>query len=172
MPVTEAVLRLIGDAFAPKADVYEPDIVAAYFADRPDLLHKLYEQKHQVLLGRKGTGRTMVLKHLSLPCQIHRNNISVTDSNFSVDFIGFYVSLSEQTQPPVGPEHDPELRAVYGHWFNLVCLLSVLDTLNVILRNPKITLGPSTPSLPTIRESFSVASEKMLLLFIVGLRAR
>lgn len=141
MEEIEKVLRVLGDVFAPKADVYEPEIVAAYFADRPDRLSELCDRKHQVVLGRKGTGKTMVLKHLSLPSQIHRNNVPVTDDSFSVDFIGFYISLSKETQPTVGPECDPELRAVFGHWFNLVCLSAVLDTLKVLRESPKISLG-------------------------------
>lgn len=103
MAELDIVLRVIGEVFKPKADEYDPEIVAAYFADRPDLLRTLYDQKHQVVLGRKGTGKTMVLKHLSLPSQIHRNNVAVEDDSFSVDFIGFYVSLGEETQPSVGP---------------------------------------------------------------------
>lgn len=83
----------------------------------------------------------MVLKHLWLPSQIHQNNVLVTDDSFSVDFIGFYVSLSKETQPTVGPECDPELRGVFGHWFNLVCLSAVLDTLKVLRESPKISLG-------------------------------
>jgi hypothetical protein len=135
------LLEIVGEVFASKADHHEMDVVSAFFADRPDLFQDLYENKHEVFLGRRGTGKTMVLKHLSFDSRLHRSPVPLSHPTFAVDFIGFYVPLALEDQPIVGPENDLELQAIFGHWFNLVTLIPALDAIAVLKNSPQISHG-------------------------------
>lgn len=136
---TTTLLQIIGEVFAGKADHHEMEIVAAYFADRSDLFRDLHENKHEVVLGRRGTGKTMVLKHLSFDSQLHLSKVSASSQGFTTDFAGFYVSLALEDQPKVGPEDDPKLEAVFDHWFNLLTLIPVLAVLEKLSPNPRLS---------------------------------
>lgn len=129
------LLEILSDVFAGKADYHEPDIVAAFFAERPDLLRELHEPKHQVILGRRGTGKTMVLKYLSLPAQIHSLGAMGSVSSSSFESVGFYVPLAAELQPTVGPEDDEDIAPLFGHWFNLVTAVPVLDAIELLQKH-------------------------------------
>lgn len=137
---TNALLKVIGEVFAGKADHHEMEIVAAYFADRPDLFTDLQASKHEVVLGRRGTGKTMVLKHMSFESQLRSSVYPIDSIHFCIDFIGFYVSLGLEYQPKIGPEDDPNLETVFDHWFNLMTLLPVLNVLEQLRPNPKFSI--------------------------------
>ena len=139
MPTTDSLCEILSEVFAAKAEKYDFEIVAAFFADRPELLREIHEPTHAVILGRRGTGKTMVLKYLSLPSQLHSSDVPVSNANFALDFAGFYLSLDINIQPTVGPEHDENLAPVFGHWFNLATLLPVLDGVERLRAHPKLS---------------------------------
>lgn len=135
----KSLTTIVGEVFAGKADHHEMEIVAAFFAERPGLLSDLHASKHEVVLGRRGTGKTMVLKHLSFESQMYRSQIPISSESFKIDFAGFYISLALEDQPKEGPEHDVRLGAIFEHWFNLLTLVSVVNVLSELRVNPRLS---------------------------------
>ncbi|MEW6095517.1 MAG: hypothetical protein AB1567_03180 [bacterium] len=122
--ITE-ILEKIERAFEIKAESHLPEEISAYFARREDILISLKQPKHQILVGRKGTGKTMMLKYMSLPIQIHYNK---TDPEFR----GFYIKLSTSPSIKFDPENDPNIVMLFGHWFNLYTSWTLLNTVKIM----------------------------------------
>lgn len=123
--VIDQLRETIERAFDYKAESYYPSELAQYFTRRELLPTLISQRMHHALKGRKGTGKTAILKYLSLPTQVHCVN------TVGPDFAGFYLTFGENFPPQIS--FDPELEQVvaqlFGHWFNLYACKAILDSL-------------------------------------------
>ena len=123
--ILDRLRETIERAFDYKAESYYSSELAEYFTRRELLPTLISQRMHHALKGRKGTGKTAILKYLSLPTQVHCVN------TVEPDFVGFYLTFGENFPPQISL--DPELERVvaqlFGHWFNLYACKAILDTL-------------------------------------------
>lgn len=117
--------EMIERAFDYKAERYSPSELADYFARRELLPTLTYQRMHHALKGRKGTGKTAILKYLSLPVQVHLPDSDKTDS------AGFYLSFGDDFPPLISfdPQTEKGIAQLFGHWFNLYASKAVIDGL-------------------------------------------
>lgn len=123
--VVDRLRKIIERAFDYKAEGYFPSELANYFTRRELLPTLVYQRMHHALKGRKGTGKTAILKYLSLPVQVHCLN------TVEPDFAGFYLTFGENYPPQISfdPEIEGKVAQLFGHWFNLYACKAILDSL-------------------------------------------
>ena len=61
------IMDILNGAFKTKAEMFSPRLLGSVFGDMPWVLPDLREHKHTAIYGRKGTGKSMLLRYLSLP---------------------------------------------------------------------------------------------------------
>jgi len=123
--LVDRIRKIIERAFDYKAERYSPSELANYFTRRGLLATLIYQRMHHALKGRKGTGKTAILKYLSLPVQVHHSGTGESD------FAGFYLTFGENFPPQVSfdTQREVEVAQVFGHWFYLYACKAVVDSL-------------------------------------------
>jgi len=121
---SEHLLKLLSDSFGPKAESINVKSFHLYFEDRPSILVKMKESKHQFLVGRRGTGKTMFLKYLDLATLAssprYRENLPA---------IGFYINLGRFAIPNISLLSSDFASSIFSKWLPIKCSASVLDGL-------------------------------------------
>mgnify|MGYP001031334356 CR=1 FL=1 len=127
------IIAKISQCFRIKAEDFSDSEIAAYFAGREEVLAQLKNKKNQFLIGRKGTGKTMILKFLTVPVQYH------LDRNGS-GFIGVYFNVKNFVPSlRFDPHQDTDISLLMGHWFNLFVVGKLLE--NVHFMNTQKIFG-------------------------------
>jgi hypothetical protein len=123
--ILDELRKVIERAFDYKAERYLPSELADYFTRRELLPTLTYHRMHHALTGRKGTGKTAILKYLSLPVQAH------CADKAGPAFVGFYLTFGENLTPQVSfdPDSQKEVARLFGHWFNLYACKAIIDSI-------------------------------------------
>jgi len=120
----EHLLKLLSDSFGPKAESIDVESFHVYFENRPSILAKIKESKHQFITGRRGTGKTTFLKYLDLATLA-----SAPGDRASLPAIGFYINLGTFAIPNIGLLTAEFASAIFSKWLPLKCTASILDGL-------------------------------------------
>jgi len=148
----DTLRTVIERAFDYKAERYTPAELADYFRRRELLPTLIYQRMHHALKGRKGTGKTAILKYLSLPVQVHASDLNKTS------FIGFYLTFGEDFPPLISfdPQTEGDIALLFGHWFNLYVGKAIVDSLISAIREGFQGIGPTeqTNLITTLWDSF------------------
>jgi hypothetical protein len=116
----DALLDIVNRAFAAKAESYSPQHVGTVFSNVPWVMPDLRMDKHTAIYGRKGTGKSMLLKYLSMPVQasIHGEE---RDVRTRMPCFGLNVVLATGSLPKCRhtSASNPDYLKLFTHWYNL-----------------------------------------------------
>lgn len=123
-------MEILNEAFKTKAEMFSPRLLGSVFGDMPWVLPDLWEHKHTAIYGRKGTGKSMLLRYLSLPVQLRLVD-DRDDENLDVSCWGQYIILAKGSLPQCNDTSvdTQDYERIFGHWFNLRLADAFLDSL-------------------------------------------
>ena len=130
---SQKVLNLLvsNNPFYPyRTDRFSDEDIAKYYETPPSPVSDIELNDNYILVGFRGTGKSMLLKHSSTNVQLihnkegHPNN---TDSNFTV-YIKIDNSFVEETEK-LYEENDEEWYKWYLHYLNLTISVEIISTL-------------------------------------------
>ena len=154
----DKVLDILSEAFKTKAEMFPPRLLGSVFGDMPWVLPDLWECRHTAIHGRKGTGKSMLLRYLSLPVQIRLADEHDQESRH-VRCWGQYVSLAKSSLPQCRDTsaHNRDYERIFGHWFNLRMADAFLDGLDECQRAGGNWFSPDeTPMLKSFGDAVGV----------------
>lgn len=127
MPQHVEMIQKISECFRIKAEDFSAfggdEEIASYFAGREEILVQIKTKKNQIVFGRKGTGKSMILKFLSLPCQYYYDPTRI-------EFAGFYCRLTDFIpRLKFDPFENLDVVQLMGHWFNLFMAAKIVAEL-------------------------------------------
>ena len=137
----------VGSEAQPPSLIDPFDYISAEHIDSDQLLVSLFAEScpwfkdvsgpNPVLLtGPRGCGKSMVFRRLSLRAFLHKDRVTITESQIA----GFYVSCSADLRNRLGWITTPILAYRFWkeiiHYFNLVLLREVIETFTLIGRRP------------------------------------
>lgn len=105
------------------------------FAPPGDRFNKILSKGHTVIFGPRDSGKTMLLKHLSLPVQLKKcGNLK------NIPFVGIYIPISGTMCNPFleARRKDPSHWQLFSHYF---CLTFVEVLLDMIIGPEKVDIS-------------------------------
>jgi hypothetical protein len=118
MDIKEAlpiVTEVLNECFNPRAEEHSSLATHLYFAGRQgSIVTELRRRSHHLIQGRMGTGKTMVLKFLSISSQLHGQSDLPRPK-----FIGIYIGLSPAWLHPLAIKNEPVHLRLFEAWFSL-----------------------------------------------------
>lgn len=125
--------KLTDNPFRRKKNAEQMDFEEIYslFADPPDY-HKYLQPRHHIMIGSTGSGKSAVLKALSLPVQLKRDRLE------HVPFYGIYLRLKNpEVKHFVRIYEDYEDSNTFEHFLCVDIALEFLEQFRSSLRNDK-----------------------------------
>lgn len=129
-----AITEILNECFNPRAEEHSSLATQLYFAGRQGtIVTELRRRAHHLIQGRMGTGKTMVLKFLSISSQLHD-----TAQIVKPQFIGIYIGLSPAWLHPLNIREDQARAQLFEKWVSLFtaeCVIRELKNLPVPIYN-------------------------------------
>ncbi len=113
-----------------RADSLSSEEISILFEPFGDAYHRILRREHTIIFGPRDSGKSMVLKHMSLPTQLIEHK-SLSD----LPFIGVYLPLSAGICKPFVEAYrsdttEPKHWEMFSHCFNLLFSESLIGTIN------------------------------------------
>lgn len=120
--------KVIQDSFASRAEQYSSIDLLDYFIPPPKSMD-FRSRYHHFIVGRKGTGKTMILKNLSSRTQLSRKIKEEVDiwADLTDDYCGFYLMMPPKKLPAVNPSKSLIQQRLFDHWINISILKSIVE---------------------------------------------
>lgn len=125
----EVVKEGIEEGFFEHAEDYPQENFLGYFAN-PPVMHDIRSPYHHLIVGRKGTGKTMILRSMSIKAWLEKDSTGQDEKGSSniPDYVGFYLKFHREHEFPILRPPNTQIGSnLFQHWFNLSLLSSILS---------------------------------------------